>query len=451
LSKVNIPTVKLQTDTISSRVRQANDLLESGDSEAALTLASEELDEFPDSLMAMYTMTRAFIALKRPGYAQLFAKNCLRVMDTSPDAWVNMGLAYQLSYDIDKSIACNEQALRLDPEYFPALNNLSLSYVNNGDPMGGMEYAHRGLKVKPDHVDIVETMGFAHLMMHKWTPGWNMYNLGLGRTSDRTIRNYHGVPDWNGAKGKTVVLYGEQGIGDEVCFSQVVPDMMKDCNLIVETCQTLYKLFKESFDCPVYETRYVDNPYWLKNHKVDAKLSFGQAMERYRSQNQQFTGKRYLRANPIKRKWWRAILDQYPGKKIGIAWNAGLPETGKKRRSIPIKDLIPILNSGETYVSLEYKDTDIPEGVLDLSMFINGHKNYEDTAALVMELDHVIAPTTAVVDLCGALGKKCDVFIPTVPHWRYYGENVWYDSVNYVRQKGNWSETIEEYMERAYA
>ena len=442
LSTPSTSISNLPAGITNSNLELAGELIDSGKAEKALTIASEELDKSPDNPLALFLMTKAFLELRRPGYAQLFAKTCVRLMPTSQDAWVNMGLAYQLSYEIEKAVACNEKALQLKPEYFPALNNLALSYINNGDPEGGLEYAYRGLAVNPDHIDIVETMGFANLMMHKWTPGWNMYNNGLGRTKDRTIRNYNNVPDWNGEKGKTVVLYGEQGIGDEICFNQVVPDMMKDCNLIVETCQTLYKLFKESFDCPVYETRYVE-PYWAKD--VDAKLSICQAMEMYRYRNEQFNGKPYLKANPEKRKWWRAILDQYPGKKIGIAWNGGLAETGGKRRSISVEDFAQLFNDGNTYVSLEYKDTDIPEGVLDFGMFINAKKNYEDTAALVMELDNVLAVTTAVVDLCGALGKQCDVLVPSVPHWKYYRDCVWYNSVNIIRQSGTWKETIETY------
>lgn len=414
-----------------------------------MNIASEELDEKPGDPLTLFLMTKAFLNLKRPGCAQLFAKYCVNLMPTSYDAWLNMGLAYQLSYDMDEAITCNERVLALSKDYFPALNNLALSHILNGDPQTGLGYAYRGLEVAPDHIDVVETMGFAHLMMHKWTPGWNMYNRGMGRVSDRTIRNYHNVPIWTGEKGKTVVLYGEQGLGDEICFSQVVPEMMKDCNLIVETCQSLFNLFNASFDCPVYGTRYTD-PQWATD--VDAKISMSQAMEMYRYKNEQFDGKAYLKANPEKRGWWRAILDQYKGKKVGIAWTAGLRETGKRRRTLTKEDIL-LFDDGSTFVCLEYKDAkdDIEwlrkrgMKILDFGMYINGHKNYEDTAALVMELDHVIAPTTTVHDLCGALGKKCDVFVPTIPHWRQYGENVWYSSVTFIRQKGTWRDTINDY------
>jgi capsular polysaccharide export protein len=118
-----------------------------------------------------------------------------------------------------------------------------------------------------------------------------------------------------------------------------------------------------------------------------------------------------------------------------------------------------LLDDGGTFVCLEYKNCpddikwlqDKGMNILDFSMFINGHKNYEDTAALVSELDHVIAPTTTVVDLCGALGKSCDVFVPTIPHWRQHGSNVWYNSVKYIRQQGSWADTINSYMKGHHA
>jgi tetratricopeptide (TPR) repeat protein len=435
------------TDTISSRVKRAEELL-NDNPEASLKLVSEELDEFPGKTIAAFIATKCFISLKRPGLAQAMAKQVVSQWPNHAGSWVNLAQAFQLSYDLDAAKQCLEKALTLKPieaDATVALENLSLVYCNLGEPEMAMEYAHRALALRDDN-GTKETMGFAHLRLHKWTPGWHYYNYGLGMTSDRKVRNYNGAPVWQGERG-TVVLYGEQGIGDEICFAQVVPQMIKDCDLIIDTCASLQKLFQSSFDCPVHGTRYVDELPWLD--KVDYCLSFGQAMEMYRGKNENFTGKPYLKANPEKRKWWKAILAQYPGKKVGVAWNAGIPETGKKKRTLSLEDVL-LLDDGSTFVSLEYKNNkkDIEwlkskgMNILDFGMFINGHKNYEDTAALVSELDHVIAPATTVVDLCGALGQSCDTLVPTIPHWRQHGENVWYNSVNYVRQQGSWADTI---------
>jgi tetratricopeptide (TPR) repeat protein len=332
-SKQSTNTAKSLTGITNSNLKEADELLISGNPEPALKLASEELDKNPDDPLATFLITKAFVDLKRPGFAQVFGKHNVRQLEKHAGAWVNLGNAFQLSFDLKAAIACTTKALEIDPDgpdTFAALNNLALTYTNNGDPLMAIEYANRAAALKKDDEEVLETMGFANLQMHRWTPGWSQYNKGLGRSRDRMIRNYNNVPDWNGEAGKTVVLYGEQGLGDEVCFTQFVPKMMKDCNLIVDTCATLYTLFNSSFDCPIYKTRYVDDPPWLKDTHVDAKLSYGQGMEMYRSLNEQFTGKPYLKASREKRGWWKAILSRYPGKKTGLAWNAGLLETGKK-------------------------------------------------------------------------------------------------------------------------
>lgn len=438
-----------------SKLKEADRLLNAGDPNSALLVASEALDENPNDPLAAFLITKAFIDLKRPGFAQVFGKHNVRQLESHAGAWVNLGNAFQLSFDLDLAITCSQKALQIDPDgmdTFAALNNLAITYSNNGDPIMAMEYAQKAIAFSPNDTEVTETMGFANLQMHKWTPGWNQYNAGLGRSRDRSERNYNNVPVWDGTKGQTVVLYGEQGIGDEIFFAQIIPQMIKDCDLILDTCSTLFTLFDSSFDCPVYKTRYVDNPEWPKTIKIDAKLSFTQGMEMYRSRNEHFTGEPYLKVNPEKRSWWKAILSQYEGKKVGLSWTAGLLETGKKRRTLKKEDIIH-LNDGSTFVCLEYKDAkeDIEwlrshgMKILDFGMFINGHKNYEDTAALVSELDHVMVPTTTVADLCGALGKSCDMFVPTIPHWRQHGENVWYNSVTFVRQQGTWKETIESY------
>lgn len=457
MSKTNINTANSLPASINSRLKEAENLLQAGEDDAAIKTASAVLDEIGPEPRTLLIMCTGFYRLGRFGLAQLAGMEAVRLAPYMHETWGNLGAVMMQRYD-SEAIGCLEKSLQIKPDYYHAAINLATAYQHDNKPLESIDQAEKASLLNPEDYAAAEVIGFSSLMLHRWATGWQHYNMGMGMHSDRTIRCYGAsdVPVWNGLKGQTVVLYGEQGIGDEICFAQYVPEMMKDVNLIVETCQTHYELFKSSFDCPVYPTRYVDNPDWVKDHKIDAKMSFSQGMQYYRSRNEKFSGKPFLKASEEKRKWWRAILEQYPGKKIGIAWNAGITETGKVRRALEIDDLLPIFKGMDaTFVCLEYKDVskDLERlkehGVelLDFGVFINGHKNYGDTAALVSELDHVIAPTTAVVDLCGGLGQSCDVFVPEKPFWRYCGTNCWYNSVNYVHQKGSWLETVESYME----
>jgi tetratricopeptide (TPR) repeat protein len=436
--------------------------MEAGDYDNSIKIASEVLDADMDNHTALYILVRCFHQLKRPGLSAA----CGRSMVLSAHQqgaleashWSNFGLAYLLGFQCDKAVDLLRKAIELDPKYFPAVHNLSCALQFDGRPQEAIHWAQRAHEIWPEDHGPLQTQGYCYLMMQQWGPGWMFYNAGMGMSKDRCVRMYTGndLPVWDGTKGQTVVLYAEQGIGDEIVFTQYAHEMMKDCNLIIETCQTMYELFRSSFDCPVYPTRYTDDPPWIKDHKLDAKLSFTQGMQLYRSKHESFTGKPHLKAPEEKRRWWRAILDTYPGQKIGVAWTAGLPHTGKRLRTMEAEDFLPILtDKNNTYICLEYLPTAKKElerlkknhdvDMLFFGDWINGKKDYSDTAALVAELDRVVAATTTVADLAGAMGVPADVFVPTKPFWRQWGKNVWYESVNWIHQQGTWSETVEKY------
>jgi hypothetical protein len=143
-------------------------------------------------------------------------------------------------------------------------------------------------------------------------------------------------------------------------------------------------------------------------------------------------------------------LDSLPGKKVGIAWTGGLDNTFKSRRSFNLESLLPILKTpGITWVSLQYKDpsAEIAEFTKKHGIEIKHWKrevencDYDDTAALVSELDCVVSVTTAIVHLCGGLGKKCFVLVPKRCRWFYTSDTEkhrWYDSLELFRQQDKW-------------
>jgi hypothetical protein len=270
--------------------------------------------------------------------------------------------------------------------------------------------------------------------------------MGLGRYEDRKERSYRDPtePRWDGTKGQTVVAYGEQGLGDEIHFASAIPKLAKDCNVILECRGKLESLFSRSFGVPTYGTLYAHDQTWPSEYQIDSRVALSSLMEHY-----EYDGEPYLVPDPEKRRWWRAILDQYPGKKIGVAWNGGEQRTGKKLRSIPVEEFAPLAKLG-TLVNLEYKDAkeDIKKlPMLDFSSLLG--RDYDDTAALVAELDYVVCVTTAMVDLCGAIGQKCYALVPSKPHWKYGLEgDMFYKSVKCIRQQGTWTQTIRANLHR---
>lgn len=439
-------------ESTNSRLDEAFKCLKAGDAEQALKITMLELDDDPTNFRAAWMCGRSLLDLKRPGVAEMVLQRAVEMSPEEPMLWSYLGVAYNMSYQPEKAEEALRHALSLAPRYQLALDALSLVRVNKGDPDKAIEFVNKSMAVKEDirekhgltTIDVLQHAAFAYLLRGDYKEGWPLYNLGLANDSSRRERVYGNEKRWDGARGNTIVAYGEQGLGDEIAFASAIPDLMKDCEVIVECDHRLEGLFKRSFNCPVYGTRY-RTADWAKDHRIDARISFSQLMEHYRNQKEDFPGTPYLTPDPERRKWWRAILDQYPGRKIGITWNGGIALTGHKKRSVEFEELLR-LRGNDTFVSLEHKDPG-ECGVLNFTKYLT--KDYDDTAALVAELDHVISVTTAIVDLCGAIGKSCDVLVPLIPHWRYgvKGEMDWYKSVKLFRQLPNepWSKTIRRY------
>jgi tetratricopeptide (TPR) repeat protein len=434
-----------------SSLDDAFEHLKAGEAEQALKITMLELDDDPKNMQATWMCGRALLDLKRPGVAQAMLERAVEMAPKEPLFWAYLGIAYNMSYQPELAEEALRTALSLSPRYQLAIDAMSLVMVNKGDPDKAIEFVNKSMASKEEKshgltsIDVLQHAGFAYLLRGDYKEGWPVYNLGLANDSSRRERIYADEGRWDGTKGLTVVAYGEQGIGDEIAFASAIPDLIRDCKTIIECDHRLEGLFKRSFDCPVYGTRY-RTADWVKDHKIDARISVSQLMELYRNRKEDFPGTPYLKADPERRKWWRAVLDQYPGKKIGVAWNGGTAVTGHKKRSVDLEELLR-LKGNDTFVSLEHKDPG-DCGILNFSRYLNP-KDYDDTAALVSELDHVISVTTAVVDLCGAIGKSCDVFVPAVPPWRYglKGDMPWYKSVKLFRQLPGepWSKTIKRY------
>lgn len=384
------------------------------------------------------------------GMAYQLFQRAAQLFPGDPATWHNIGKLYHDRNDDRRAEEFFRKALKCQHNFSNSLEGLSMTSLNRGEFGMCIDYANRALAEDPNAPEAKPNRGMAYLALKRWREGWRDYNTNLGKDDNRREIIYGDEARWDGTKGLDVVVYGEQGIGDEISFASVLPDLIRDSKSVTIECDgRLEKLFQRSFPTTeVHGTRYKKVvPEWRKGRKFDARVALAGLCEHYRLKDEDFHGKPYLTPNPQMALQWKSLLESLGTKpKIGITWSGGLPHTGSKRRSVTLDTYGPLFRAIEAdWISLQYKEPEL--GNIEDKYGIKIHDwdwgtrvfDYDQTVALISQLDLVISVCTTVVHAAGGLGKECWCLVPEVPMWRYLqkGEDFpWASSVKLYRQKG---------------
>ena len=445
--KITIPPLLLEADLLRSN----------GKPDEALRLCSQFLNSNYGHVPALTLAAHILIDSERIGLAHALMFAASKIAPDEPVILNNLGICYEKAQNYDEAEKYFIKAVSRNDQDDLAWTNLAFIYLQKGMPEKSINCGEKAYNLNPKIPHARFNIGQAQLMLGNYREGWQNYEVNLGKHQGRRERIYGKIPRWTGeADGMTLVAYGEQGIGDEVNFSSCIPDLQKKNTVIIECDHRLANLFRRSFKCDVYGTRYKkERIEWPYKHPIDATVAMGSLPGFYRNDVSDFPGTPYLVADPQRRLQWRALLDSLDGKmKVGIAWTGGLSRTSTMRRSIDIQELMPVLRQDATFISLQYKDCPEIEPIWEQHGIQIHHwahatqtQDMDDQAALMAELDLVISVDQTAVHLGGALGVPTWVFVPKAPGWRYgiKGETLpWYKSVKIYRQRERWLETISE-------
>lgn len=361
----------------------------------------------------------------------------------------NIGKCYHERQKDNEADEYFRKAIKVQPNFPNSLEGLGMSALNRGDFGQTIDYSNRALAENPDAVDARVNRGMAYLALKRWREGWRDYDANVGRDKNRKELKYGNEPRWDGTKGLDIICYGEQGLGDEISFASCLPDLIRDSKSVTVECDwRTARMIERSFPTiKVHGTRYKDDRSWVEGTSFDARVAMGALPGFYRLKDQDFPRTPYLKPRPDMALQWRALLNSMgPKPKIGIAWTGGIPKTGQYRRTVTLDTFGPLFKAVDAdWISLQYKD---PEGIKEAEEKhgVKIHdwdwgtrvKDYDQTVALVSELDLVISVCTAVVDAAGAVGKECWCLVPEIPMWRHLAEGNWYPwaaSVRLYRQK----------------
>ncbi len=384
---------------------------------------------------------------------------------------VNHGVANLLGLVLGRELGEFERAdtlfrraLASNPDWLPALTNLGWNLLEQGRYEEGYKCIDKALALSPHDVEARLVRACMKLKQGDFAGGWEDYSARHG--SRFAIPRPYRMPEWRGQslEGKTLLMYGEQGIGDQIMFASCFQEVIALSGRSIIDCNPkLVSLFKRSF--PEATVHGYDQspgiPGWMDDAgPIDYQIAMGDLPAILRSGWSDFPHHDgYLRADPESvDRWRRRLAALGPGVSLGLSWRGGSIATRKHMRSMQLAQLMPIIRLRANMVSLQYDSVDEDlrdlraQTGISLTHWREAIEDYDQTAALIYALDGVLSVCTAVVHLSGALGKTVWVLAPKVTEWRYLnsGDRLpWYPSARVLRQEriGDWDTPIREAAE----
>ena len=407
----------------------------------------------PEAPITLSNLGALYAELGRYGVAIALITRAYE-LDPSWDNLNALGAAYRRAQNIEKAREILKKALEMEPNSKITLHNLSGCYINEGQPEEAMKYALLALEQDPDNPNFALNAGFAQLEMGIFDKGWDNYDKGRAHTTwaARTY-NPEKIPHWNGEHGKNVIVYGEQGVGDEILFSSCIPDLLKISKSVIIDCHPrLTDIMKRSFpQCTVHGTRKEEFISWDPIAEgADCKVPVGSLPRFFRRSLADFPKvANYITPDPEQVKVYKKH-----GFRVGLSWAGGTKMTNVMHRSINPEDLGPLLNvPGIDWVSLQYtNNADLEVEKMRQLYGCNIEHDNEMNADLnklfgcIAGLDLIVTVCTSVVHFAGAMNKKALVMTPIRSAWRYMVRPMpWYPQHELIVQQrdGEWAEVLE--------
>jgi hypothetical protein len=370
------------------------------------------------------------------------------------EAWLNRGYFLHQVRRYDEAIAHYDHALSLRPDYARA-------YSNKGNVLQDLKrfdeaIAHydQALHLKPDYADAAWNKGLSLLLQGDFENGLPLYESRWAseKVSEIAGKRIFDAPLWLGKqslKNKTILLYGEQGLGDFIQFcryTKLVSNL--GAKIVLEAPEALAPLMRHLEGV----NRLVLNGQELPPHDyqcpiLSLPLAFQTKIDNIPNANSYIS----LDDQLDKVTEWNKRLGLKTKPRIGLVWSGNAQHKNDHNRSFALKDLLPYLPEKFEYISLQKEIREDDQSILgsnpQILSFANHLNDFSDTAALINGLDLVISVDTSVAHLSGALGKETWVLLPYVPDWRWLldrEDSPWYPSMKLYRQlsPGNWTSVL---------
>lgn len=362
-------------------------------------------------------------------------------------AYLYAGVTLIESKQYHLALLCCNRALALDVfNSEVAFYNKSLALSRLNQFQEAIIENEKAIAIKPDYPDAHWNSSLCHLMLGDYVKGWREYEWRWQRTgaNPENLRKFD-QPLWLGKEnlhGKTILIHAEQGMGDTIQFCRYIEKVsaLGAC-VIFEVYSGLKSLFQHF---PV--TLLIERGDLLPDFDYHCPLlSLPLALDIAIAPPCRLS----ILDNKVE--YWQQILGEKTQPRIGLVWSGNPSHQNDNDRSIALMKWMPVLAVPVQFISLqkELRDKNTQTLLQQHQIYHYGEQlhDFGDTAALIKQLDLVIAVDTAVAHLAAAIGKPVWLLLHYNPDWRWQlerSDSPWYPNVRLFRQcmRDNWQEVM---------
>ncbi len=409
----------------------------------------------PDYAKAHNNLANVLLAQGRSIDAVASYQKALSIVPDDAETHVNLGTALHELGRLDEAEASYRKALALNPDYAEAHTSLGNVLKETGRLDDAIASHRKAIALNPDYTEAHYNLGIVHLLMGDFDNGWREYNWRWRMQDFPSRRAEYDKPLWDGGDlgGKRLLVWPEQGIGDEIMFAGLIPDLIeRGIDVILESEPRLVPLFARSFPPVTCIAK------GGANQPFDFHIPTGGLGQVLRPSLGSFPDPApYLVADPELRTTLRdRYHNQEAGALVGLAWHSASPYAGRES-SLTLPELHPLLETPEvTFVNLQYGDTADQRSAFARETGIDiVHDDQVDQmadmdafASQVAAMDLVVSIDNSATQLAGALGVPTWGLLRAVPFWLWGmngDDSIWYPSMRLFRQSrpGDWNGVIK--------
>ena len=369
------------------------------------------------------------IALKNQGRVdeavETFQK-ALLINPLSYEAFNNMGNTLQNNGKLDDAIKAYNEALFIKPNHAHSHNNMGGALEHKGKIEEAIVSYKKSISLNPTYADAHQNLGYLYLNNGKLKEGLDEIEWRWKTDIFSGQKRNFLQPLWDGKQslnGKRILIWHEQGVGDTINWSSVLPLVTNRAGHCILECQEkLIPLLKRSF--PNVEVKPEDRSRDLKRDDFDYHLPMGSL---YKHFLQEITDNSkpdaHLIPDPDRVNHWIGRLNLLgKGPFIGISWKSANMSPIRLPNYSCISEWSQILSIPDiTFINLQSKDfaDDLAKVREELGVTIHNFddldqwNNIDDVAALCSAIDMVICNHGTVPLISGGVGT-----VTKLANWR---------------------------------